>query len=98
MQVVIKNKPSRRLAVLQHRGSPSKMGESVAKLMAWAKAQRANLQPGPGDAFGFAYDDPKTTAEKDFRHDLAITIPENLKLDSVVSEKICKRHIKDSLP
>ena len=88
MNVEIRNMPKTRLAVVEHRGDPGLVGESVGKLIAWAKAQTINLKPKPGDAFGFGYDDPNTTPAADFRMDLGIKIPENLKLDQgIVVEK-----------
>ncbi len=87
MNVVIKSLSERRLAVVEHRGDPKKLGESVNKLIQWAKSQPMNLKPLPGEAFGFAYDDPKTTAAEDFRYDLAITVPKGLKVDGELVEK-----------
>lgn len=87
MNVTIKNISARRLAALEHRGDPNKMGDSVNQLVSWAKAQSMNLKPKAGEAFGFAYDDPKTTTPKDFRFDLAITIPDGLSLKTPVIEK-----------
>ncbi|MCD6038694.1 MAG: tetD [Gammaproteobacteria bacterium] len=87
MNVTIKNLNARRLAVLQHRGDPRLVGDSVNKLINWAKVQPINLKPKAGEAFGFAYDDPKLTSATDFRFDLAITIPEQLTLKGEVIEK-----------
>lgn len=87
MKVTIKNIKARRLAVLEHRGDPKFVGESVNKLINWAKAQPSNVKPKAGEAFGFAYDDPKLTPAEDFRFDLAITIPEQLPLKGEVIEK-----------
>lgn len=94
MNITVKNINARRLAVLEHRGDPQKVGESVSKLITWAKNVRMknpkfNLKPDPGEAFGFAYDDPKTTPAKDFRFDLALTIPKELDLkgESEIVEK-----------
>lgn len=87
MNVVIKNISARRLAIVEHRGNPEQVGQSVNKLINWAKAQPISLKPKPGEAFGFAYDDPKTTEPTEFRFDLAITVPENLKLEGGVIEK-----------
>ncbi len=81
MQVTIRKISARRLAVLEHRGSPKLLAGSVNKLINWAKAQPFNLKPGAGDAFGFAYSDIDTTPEDKFRFDLAITIPEQLTID-----------------
>jgi len=45
MNVVIKNMPARRLAVLEHRGDPQMLGESVSRLIGWAKSQPINIKP-----------------------------------------------------
>lgn len=87
MNVAIKNMQARRLAVVEHRGHPNKLGNSVNKLINWAKAQSINLKPKAGEAFAFAYDDPKTTEPEEFRTDLAITVPEKFKLEGIVIEK-----------
>ncbi|WP_412754583.1 AraC family transcriptional regulator [Legionella donaldsonii] len=87
MNVSIKNIAARRLAVLEHRGDPQKVGDSVNRLINWAKAQTINLKPKAGEAFGFAYDDPQTTPAAEFRFDLAITVPEQLKLEGEIIEK-----------
>lgn len=87
MNVAIKNMKARRLAVLEHRGDPKFLGDSVNKLINWAKAQPVNLKPKAGEAFGFAYDDPNLTPAADFRFDLGITIPEQLTLKGEVIEK-----------
>lgn len=87
MNVAIKNIKARRLAVLEHRGDPKFLGDSVNKLINWAKAQPVNLKPKAGEAFGFAYDDPNLTPAADFRFDLGITIPEQLTLKGEVIEK-----------
>jgi len=86
MNVIIKNKPARRLAVVEHRGDFEKLGNSYNKLLNWIHSQ-SNLRLKAGEAFGFAYDDPKTTPAEEFRFDLGITVPEQLKLDSNIVEK-----------
>ena len=87
MNIEIKDIKARRLAVIEHRGNPDHVGNSVNKLMTWAQNQALDLKPKPGEAFGFAYDDPKTTAPEDFKFDLGITVPEAVKLDGEVVEK-----------
>ncbi len=87
MKVEIKNLPARRLAMIEHRGSPDKIGESVTQLMDWAQSQTMDLKPKPGESFGLGYDDPETTRPEAFRFDLGITIPEHLKLTGPVVEK-----------
>ncbi len=90
MNVTIKNFNARRLAVLEHRGDPNLLGDSVNKLLNWAKAQTINLKPKAGDSFGFAYSDPKLTPASEFRFDLAITIPEhfNLKKGEIIEKRL----------
>ena len=87
INVNIKELPARRLAVIEHYGDPKKVGETASKLIAWAKAQPVNLKPKPGEAFGFGYGDPKEVPAEEFRFDLAITVPQTLKLDGEVIEK-----------
>ncbi|WP_133131122.1 AraC family transcriptional regulator [Legionella yabuuchiae] len=87
MNVVIKDMKERRLAVLEHRGDPRKVGDSVNKLINWAKANPMDLKPKPGEAFGFGYDDPQTTPTEEFRFDLAITVPEQAKLSGEILER-----------
>jgi len=87
MNVTIKNITSKRLAVVEHRGPLEKLGDSLSKLISWAKSQSMNLQPKPGESFGFAYDDPKITEPSEFRFDLALAVPEQLKLEGDIVEK-----------
>lgn len=87
MKVMIKDMPARRLAAVEHRGDPKKVGESVNKLIAWAKDQLINLNPKPGEAFGFAYDDPNQVNAEEFRFDLAVTVPLHFNLNGEVVEK-----------
>jgi len=88
MNVTIKNLPARRLAVLEHHGDPQKVGESANKLIFWAKNQPIDVTPKPGEAFGFGYDDPKQVPVEAFRFDLAITVPQTLKLEGDIKEKM----------
>lgn len=90
MNVTIKNMPAKRLAVLEHRGDPKLVGDSVNRLITWARAQSIDLKPKPGEAFGFGYDDPKITPPAEFRFDLAITIPEHFVLQG---DGILEKHL-----
>ena len=87
MNVEIKNLSERRLALVEHHGDYKKLENSVSKLILWAKRQNIDLLPKPKESFGFAYNDPKKTEAKDFRFDIAVTIPQNFKLDGEVLEK-----------
>lgn len=88
MKVEIRKIEKIRLAVVEHRGDPKLMGDSINRLISWAKDQPGNLKPKAGEAFGFAYDDPGTTPTSKFRFDLGLKIPDNLKLekDNVVEK------------
>lgn len=89
MKTEIRQVNKTRLAVIEHRGDPKMVPDSVNKLISWAKAQTIDLKPEPGAAFGFAYDDPKNTEPSKFRYDLGIRLPENFTLDKdIVVEKI----------
>lgn len=85
MNVTIRNMSARRLAAFEHRGNPNKLGESANKLITWAKSKSISLKPG--EAFGFAYDDPTQVQPEEFRFDLAVTIPQTLKLTGEIVEK-----------
>ncbi|MBA2653481.1 MAG: AraC family transcriptional regulator [Gammaproteobacteria bacterium] len=87
MKVDIRKTDAIRLAMVEHRGDPKLVAESVTKLITWAKAQPISLKPAPGDAFGIAYDDPKTTPADEFCFDLGIKIPANFKLEGDIIEK-----------
>ncbi|MBM3611129.1 MAG: helix-turn-helix domain-containing protein [Alphaproteobacteria bacterium] len=86
MNVTIKTLPKKRLATVEHRGDYQKLGNSLHKLITWAKAQPIPLKK-PGEAFGLTYNDPYQVPAEDFRLDLALTIPENFKLQGDVVEK-----------
>lgn len=87
LDVVIKNIPAKRLAVVEHKGPVECLGDSLTQLINWINSQSIGLTLKAGEAFGFAYDDPKTTNPAAFRFDLGIVIPEQLKLNGEVIEK-----------
>ncbi len=88
MTITIRDLPSRRLAVMEHHGDPMKLSITVDKLISWAKAQPIDLKPKPGEAFGFAYSDPRETSTEEWRFDLALTVPEHFKLGDGVIERV----------
>lgn len=87
MPITIKQLPSKRLAVIEHRGDPKKLSNTLDVLIKWAKAQPLKLKPKAGEAFGFGYHDPKEVAPEEFRFDLALAVPTNFKLTDPVIEK-----------
>ena len=87
MDVKIREFSAKRLAMVEHRGNPAHVGNSVNKLVPWAKFQTISLKPKSGDAFALAWDDPKTVVAEEFRLDLGIVVPEGFYLDGGVVEK-----------
>lgn len=57
-----------RVAVLEHRGDPALIGDSVRRFIAWRKAVK--LPPRISATFNILYDNPNTTPPADFRLDL----------------------------
>ena len=85
MEVHIKHFDEKRLAVVEHRESPKKLALSIQKLMDWATKQRVSLKPG--EAFGFAYDDPEITNPDEFRFDLGLALSKNVIFRDGIVEK-----------
>lgn len=87
MTITIRELPSRRLAVMEHLGDPSKLSITLDKLISWAKRQPINLTPKAGEAFGFGYHDPRETPPEEWRFDLALTVPQDFKLSDEVIDR-----------
>ena len=69
MQVRIVNVDPVTVAVLEHRGAPALLNDSVQRFIAWRK--ESGLSPvASSQTYGIAYDDPTTTAANDFRFDI----------------------------
>jgi len=80
MEVKIVDFPATAIAVLEHRGAPALVYDSVQRFIDWRKT--TGLSPvNSSRHFGIAYDDPATTPPEQFRFDLggSITapVPEN---------------------
>lgn len=88
MTITIKEEPSIRLAVMEHHGDPMRLSDTLDKLITWAKSQPIDLKPKPGKAFGFGYNDPREVVPEEFRFDLALTIPQDFKLNNQVVERV----------
>ena len=87
MTITIKELPEKRLAVMEHRGDPLKLSDTLNELITWAKTQPIDLKPKADEAFGFGYHDPREVAAEDFRFDLALSVPQNFKLNDQVIER-----------
>ena len=69
MQVKIVDFPDTRVAVLEHRGPPASLMNSVSQFIAWRKS--CDVSPVTTTmTLGVAYDDPGTTDPDDFRFDI----------------------------
>ena len=60
--------PATRLAVLEHRSSPMRLGDSIRRFIEWRKAHK--LPPSRSATFNFVYNDPDETPADDFRFGL----------------------------
>jgi len=80
MQVRIVKVDPVTVAVLEHRGAPALIDDSVQRFIAWRR--ESGLSPvASSQTYGIAYDDPTTTAADDFRFDIcgavAAPVPAN---------------------
>ncbi|MBY0548573.1 MAG: AraC family transcriptional regulator [Candidatus Obscuribacterales bacterium] len=69
-QVKLVEMPTTRVAVLEHRGAPVLLGDSIRTFIAWRKSM--GLSPSKCATFNIMYDDPFNTEPEDFRFDLAV--------------------------
>lgn len=77
MEINLVNFETRQVAILEHRGSPNLVLESVAKFIEWRK--QSGLSPvKTSQSYGVAYDDPSTTEEQKFRFDICGSINTNI--------------------
>lgn len=72
--------PNISLAALEHRGSPSLLGKSISKFIAWRKEHR--LPPSKSRTFNLIYDDPSVTAPENYRFDVCCAIETPFEEDS----------------
>jgi AraC family transcriptional regulator len=89
MQVRIVSVESVAAAVLEHRGDPALVNDSVQRLIAWRK--ESGLSPiASSHTYGIAYDDPATTLAKDFRFDIcgSVSTPVPANRHGVVTKTI----------
>jgi AraC family transcriptional regulator len=61
-----------RVAMLEHRGDPRRIGDSIRQFIEWRKQNQ--LPPRLSATFNILYDDPLTTEPDDFRLDLCAGI------------------------
>lgn len=69
MHVKVINVEPITVAVMEHRGDPAVLNDSVQRFIAWRK--ESGLSPiASSHTYGIAYDDPEKTPPKDFRFDI----------------------------
>lgn len=89
MDVKIVNFEETLIAVLEHRGAPEQINESVKEFIAWRKS--SGLSPvATSRTFGVAYDDPNTTEPESFRFDICggIVTPVTENQQGVITKRI----------
>lgn len=64
--------PETRIAVLEHRGAPALLPNSIQQFIAWRKLNK--LPPSVSATFNLIYDDPEQTPAEDYRFDLAAAV------------------------
>lgn len=70
-----------KVAVLEHRGNPALLNNSVAHFIEWRK--ETGLSPvATSKTFGLAYDDPKATEAEDFRFDICGSVMEDVPVNA----------------
>jgi AraC family transcriptional regulator len=60
--------PETRIAVLEHRGDPQRIGDTVRQFIAWRKQN--HLPPKISATYNLLYDDPAAVAPENFRMDI----------------------------
>lgn len=102
----IVNFPETRIAVLEHRGDPQRIGDTVRQFIDWRKQN--HLPPRLSATYNLFYDDPAAVAPEDFRMDICAATDKDIPLNEhgVIAKTISAgrcavlRHIgsNDTLP
>lgn len=74
------------VAVMEHRGDPARLGDTLRAFIAWRRAAR--LPPTVSATFNILYDDPETTPPHLFRLDLCASTPKPVDVPGVVNKVI----------
>lgn len=69
-----------KIAVLEHRGDPNHLGDSIRNFIAWRK--RNHLHPSRYATFNLLYDDPEQVAPDAYRFDLCVAIDRDIEPDT----------------
>lgn len=77
MEVKLSNFKQTKIAVLEHRGAPALLNDSVKIFIDWRK--NSGLSPvGASQTFGVVYDNPDTTKPEDFRFDICGSVMQDV--------------------
>ena len=84
--VCIVDFPETRVAVLEHRGDPNLIGDSIRAFIAWRKQH--HLHPSRHATFNIFYDDPYQVAPEDYRIDLCVAVDHDIAGDGIIDKTI----------
>jgi len=70
-QVSIIDFPATSVALMEHRGNPAALGDTIRRFIAWRKSQ--GLSPKVSATYNILYSDPETAAPDDYRIDLCVS-------------------------
>lgn len=73
----IEHFPETRVATLEHRGDPNRIGDSIRAFIAWRKQH--HLHPSRHATFNIFYDDPYQVAPADYRFDLCVAVDRDMR-------------------
>ncbi|RDS85796.1 hypothetical protein DWU99_00530 [Dyella psychrodurans] len=65
-----------KIAVLEHRGDPNHLGDSIRTFIAWRKQN--HLHPSRYATFNILYDDPEEVAAGEYRFDLCVAVDRDI--------------------
>ena len=75
-QIQIRTVASTPVAIMEHRGHPNKIGDTIQRFIAWRKAN--GLSPTTNPTFNIFHSDPRTTPPEDYRLDLCVGTDQSL--------------------
>lgn len=68
--VTIRDVPATAVAIMEHRGDPATIGDTIQKFIMWRKAN--GLSPKVSPTYTIFHSDPRTTPPADYRMDLCV--------------------------
>lgn len=71
-QVTVKDVAPVKVAIMEHRGNPATIGQTLRDFIAWRK--KTGLSPSVSRTFNVFYSDPEVTPSADFRLDLCASV------------------------